>query len=83
MPRSLVRPAPVVLSAAGLVLATLAPAASACPFCDRGAAGRNEVRETVFGPDFWPNLLVAAAPFAVLLAVAAAVHFGPPGRPPR
>jgi hypothetical protein len=63
-----------------LVLVTLAPAASACPFCDGGPAGRNEVREVVFGSDFWPNLLVSAAPFAVVLAVAAAVHFGPPRR---
>jgi hypothetical protein len=79
MPCSLVRPALVGLALAGLLLVVLVPAAAACPFCDGGPTGRNETREAIFGPDFWPNLAVAALPFLVVGAVAAAVHFGPPG----
>lgn len=79
MPVKFVRPALVALALAGVVLLALAPAAAACPFCDGGPGGVNEAREVIFGPDFWPNLLVAAAPFAVVLAVVAVVH-GPPGR---
>ena len=83
MPVSLVRPTIVVLALAGVALLALAPVAAACPFCDGGPDGRNEVREAIFGPDFWPNLLIAAAPFAVMGAVTAAVYFGPPGRASR
>jgi hypothetical protein len=72
---SLVRPTLALLLVAGLALAVLAPAAAACPFCD-GPGGANEVRREVFGPDFWPNLLAATAPFAVVLAVAAGVRYG-------
>ena len=39
--------------------------------------------ETVFGGDFWPNLLVTAVPFGVFLGVAAVIRFGPWGRPPQ
>ena len=68
-----------------LVLAVLSPllgSARACPFCDGGPEGVNPVKQTVFGHDFWPNLAVAAVPFAVFLGVAAAIHFGPWCRPP-
>ena len=55
--------------------------AAACPLCDGGPDGVNEVRREVFGPDFWPNVLAVAAPFAVVAAAAAAVHLIPPRRP--
>lgn len=64
------------LSLFGALLLTAA--ASACPFCDGGPSGVNEVKAVVFGEDFWPNLLGTAAPFGVFLAVAALVHFGLP-----
>ena len=68
------------LALAGLLATT--PFASACPFCEGGSAGVNEVRREVFGPEFWPHLLAAAAPFGVVLGVVAAVLWKPhrPGR---
>lgn len=77
MPVAAVRPVLVLLAVLGVVAFATAPAA-ACPFCDGGPAGVNEVRAEVLGPSFWPHAAAAAAPFAVLLGVAAAVHFGPP-----
>ena len=41
----------------------------ACPFCDGGPSGVNEVRAEVFSPDFWSHALAVAAPFAVMAAV--------------
>jgi hypothetical protein len=54
--------------------------AAACPFCDGGPAGVNEVRREVFGPGFWLYALAAAAPFAALLVIAAVVHGGGPDK---
>ena len=67
---------------AGAVL-LLAPEARACPFCDGGELGVNEVRAAVFGDDFWLHLSCTAAPFVIFLAVTALIHFGFPfpGRP--
>jgi hypothetical protein len=62
---------PVAFALAVLLAAT--PTASACPFCDGGPTGVNEVRREVFGPEFWPHLLAALAPFGVILTVVAAV----------
>lgn len=42
-----------------LVLSGIAVAATdavACPFCDGGPSGINEVKAIVFGPDFWANI---------------------------
>jgi hypothetical protein len=64
------------LPAAGILL-SLSSAASACPFCDGGAEGFNPVRQTIFGADFWQNLLVLATPLAVFLATAAAIYHNP------
>ena len=72
---------PAAGAAAALVAA---PPAAGCPFCagpDRD--GNNPARAELFGPRLGPNALAAAAPFAVLLAAAAAVRFGPWGRPRR
>lgn len=62
------------------VATTLAAASSACacPVCDT-ATGR-QVRGRIVDADFADNLLVTALPFAVLLAVAAVLHFGVPWR---
>jgi hypothetical protein len=68
----------LAVSAACLVWLVACSTAAACPFCDGGAAGVNEVRRAVFGPDFWPNVLAAAAPFAVVAVAVLAVHSGPP-----
>jgi hypothetical protein len=65
-----------------LVLALALPfagRAGACPFCDGGPSGPNEVKEAVFGPDFWPNVLAMALPFLVVGAVVAGIHFLPQG----
>jgi hypothetical protein len=78
MPVMLVRPVLLLLAVAAAVAFVAAPPAAACPFCDGGPSGVNDTRAEVFGPAFWPNALAAAAPFAVLLGVVAAVRFAPP-----
>lgn len=80
MSRPLVRPLLVAVAGLLAVLAAVGPAA-ACPFCDGGPAGRNEVYEAIFDESFWPTALSAAVPFAVLLGVAAFVWYGPIARP--
>ena len=73
------RPDIVTLAVAALL--GFATAAPACPFCDGGPGGVNEVRREVFGPDFWPNLLAAAAPFGVAAAIVGVTLRG--SQPPR
>lgn len=55
--------------------------AEACPFCDGGPSGRNEVREAIFGSDFGLNLFYMALPFAVFIGLVLLIHFGPPAWP--
>lgn len=62
-----------LLALAGALLGA-APAA-ACPVC--GSEAGRRVRAGIFDHDFGGNLLLTALPFAVLLAVAAVIHFGP------
>lgn len=45
----------------------------ACTVCD-SAIGR-EVRNGIFEEQFWPTLLSVIAPFPVLIAAVAAIHF--------
>jgi hypothetical protein len=62
-----------------LVAFALAPSAAACPFCDGGPSGVNEVRREVFGPGFWRNALATAAPFAAVLTVVGLILREPRG----
>lgn len=69
----------LVVTLAPLVLvATFAPQASACPFCDGGPSGVNEVREGVFDHNFWPRVAATLAPFPILAGIVALIYFGPP-----
>jgi hypothetical protein len=61
-----------------LALAAVAPRAAACPFCDGGPDGVNEVRDGVFDEDFWPRVAATVAPFPVLAGIVALIYFGPP-----
>ncbi len=67
----------------GAVLALLltAPAADACPVCRR-PTGR-AVRAGIFNASFGPRLVATAAPFGLLLGLAAVLHGGPAPRPSR
>ena len=58
-----------------LVLLALAPFAAACPFCDGGPGGVNEVRAAIFGDDFWPTVGSLLLPFPIFLGIAALLHF--------
>lgn len=65
---------------AALVVLSAAGAVDACPRCETGI----EARQAAWGdqPGTW--LLVAVAPFAVMLALGAATYrIGHPGRRPR
>lgn len=53
----------------------------ACPFCDGGESGRNEVKEIIFGPDFGRNVIYTLLPFLVFAGVGLLVHFGFPRWP--
>jgi hypothetical protein len=64
----------VVVMAA--LLFPLAGTLLACPFCDGGESGVNEVKEEVFGENFWPHILATGMTFAVLLGVTVFLHFG-------
>jgi hypothetical protein len=72
------RVALLLIPLALLALAWLAPTAAACPFCDGGPGGVNEVRDGIFDEDFWPRVAATIAPFPVLAGVVALIYFGPP-----
>jgi hypothetical protein len=63
----------------GAVLLWPGPA-SACPFCEGGPSGRNEVQEAIFGDGFWFNFTAAALPFVVVAALVVVIHGGPTAR---
>src|SRR5215470_4175033 len=48
--------------------------AAACPVCHTDL-GR-QVRDGIFGADFWPNLFFVLLPFPIFLSLAAALHYG-------
>ena len=64
------------LGALPAVLLLAAGDAAACPVCDSGT-GR-QVRAGILDGDLGLNLLATLLPFMVVLAVVAAIHFGPP-----
>jgi hypothetical protein len=70
-----------------LVFVTLAPLvlvvvfaskAMACPSCDGGPSGVNEVREGIFDNNFWPKVAATLAPFPIFAGIVALIYFGPP-----
>jgi hypothetical protein len=73
------RAALLLVPLALLFLAIIAPRAHACPFCEGGPDGVNEVREGIFDENFWPRVAATVAPFPVLAGVVALIYFGPPG----
>jgi hypothetical protein len=66
----------LTVGAVGLLPVT----ASACPFCEGGPSGVNEVKEAIFGDGFWFNLIAASLPFVVVFALALVIHGVPTGR---
>ena len=56
----------------------LAMGADACPVCDSPTG--LQVREAIFNGDLLRNLVLTVAPFPILGAIAAWIHFG--GRKP-
>lgn len=54
------------------------PALASCPVCDRDTGV--QVRAGIFNEDFGFNLAMTALPFALFLAIIAAIHFGVPRR---
>ena len=61
-----------------MLVAVFAPKAMACPFCDGGPSGVNEVREGIFDDNFWPRVAATLAPFPILAGIVALIYFGPP-----
>ena len=52
--------------------------ACACTTCDSALA--QAVREEVLGTDFWPHVGLTILPFAIVLAITAAIYYGFPAR---
>lgn len=77
--RTTTRRALVLLAALGpvLLITLLAPAVSACPFCDGGPSGDNPVRDDIFDHTFWPRLAATLAPFPILGGIVAFIYFAP------
>ena len=78
MRMAVARPHPhgmLIVTLAVLLLA--AHPASACPFCEAGpdGVGENEVRQAIFGEEFWFHLFAIAAPLLVLSGTVALIHF--------
>jgi hypothetical protein len=48
--------------------------AAACPLCQTDLG--QQVRDGIFGADFWPNLFFVLLPFPIFLSLAAALHYG-------
>ena len=63
---------------AAVVELSLAGTAAACPTC--GGDVRKQVWAGVFNSGFSGNLLMTAAPFVILLGLAAAIHGSGPER---
>ncbi len=69
----------VFVTLAPLVLVVVfASKAMACPFCDGGPSGVNEVREGIFDYNFWPKVAATLAPFPIFAGIVALIYFGPP-----
>lgn len=63
------------------VVAVMVPATtSACPFCEGGPSGTNEVKEAIFGEGFLGNLVAVGLPFLFVFALTLAVHGLPTGQ---
>lgn len=69
----------LVMLAPPVLVAVMVPQASACPFCDGGPSGVNEVRDGIFDQNFWPRVAATLAPFPILAGIVALIYFGPPG----
>ena len=48
--------------------------AAACPLCHTDLG--QQVRDGIFGADFWPNLFSVLLPFPIFFSLAAALHYG-------
>jgi hypothetical protein len=52
--------------------------ALACPWCDGGPSGINQVNSSIFNEGFWIRAAAVLAPFPVLGVIVALIYFGPP-----
>jgi hypothetical protein len=55
--------------------------ALACPWCDGGPSGINQVKAEILNEEFWMRAAAVLAPFPVLGGIVALIYFGPPRRP--
>lgn len=65
----------VAIGAALMVILAIPTSAVACPFCDGGATGRNEVKAAIFGEGFGLHLLTIALPFMVVVLLTGVMGF--------
>jgi hypothetical protein len=50
----------------------------ACPWCNGGPSGINEVRAGIFNDTFWMRAAAVLAPFPLFAGIIALIYFGPP-----
>jgi hypothetical protein len=61
-----------------VVLFCMTSPALACPWCDGGQPGINQVKAAIFNEGFWMRAAAVLAPFPVLAGIVAFIYFGPP-----
>jgi hypothetical protein len=67
-----------VLIACIVVLLGTASIAEACPWCNGGPSGINEVKAGIFNATFWMRAAAVLAPFPLFAGIIALIYFGPP-----
>jgi len=50
--------------------------AKACPFCNGGQAGINQVKAGIFSDTFWLHAAAVLAPFPLLAGIVIFMHYG-------
>jgi hypothetical protein len=49
----------------------------ACPWCNGGPSGINEVKAGIFNDTFWMRAAAVLAPFPLFAGIIALIYFGP------
>ena len=61
-----------------VVLFCMTSIVGACPWCNGGPSGINEVKTGIFNDTFWMRAAAVLAPFPFFAGIIALIYFGPP-----
>ena len=68
----------ILLTVCIVVLFGTTSIAEACPWCNGGPSGINEVKAGIFNDTFWMRAAAVLAPFPLFAGIIALIYFGPP-----